>query len=361
MSTSSQSYPMNGGDDQHSYIHNSSYQKAGIDGVQEKARQYILENLDLLNMNPNLSTFTIADFGCSIGPNTFHAVQNIIDIVKLKHLKESQEDSRVAPLEFQVYFNDLPNNDFNTLFRTQPPSSKQEYFSVGVPGSFYGRVLPRNSIHIGNTSFTTHWLSKVPEEICDKKSPSWNKNYIHCNNLIEEVTEAYKVQFEKDMGVFLKARAEELVPGGLMITLGQCLPDGVAMYETWSGIVKDTIGDCLQDMATLGVTTEEKIEMFNLPVYFPQVSELKGAIEQNKRFTIEMMEIVSHPLEAVQLSNNFITSMYRAILSTVIERHFGGSVVDELFRQFAKKLSEHPIDFEKCKKQMVYHIVLKRK
>ncbi|CAA0406198.1 unnamed protein product [Arabidopsis thaliana] len=341
MSTSSQSYPMSGGDDQHSYIHNSSYQKAGIDGVQEKARQYILENLDLLNMNPNLSTFTIADFGCSIGPNTFHAIQYIIDIVKLKHLKESQEDSRVAPLEFQVYFNDLPNNDFNTLFRTQPPSSKQEYFSVGVPGSFYGRVLPRNSIHIGNTSFTTHWLSKVPEEVCDKNSLAWNKNYIHCNNLIEEVTEAYKVQFEKDMGVFLKARAEELVPGGLMITLGQCLPDGVAMYETWSG--------------------SKKIEMFNLPVYFPQVSELKGAIEQNKRFTIEMMEIVSHPLEAVQLSNNFITSMYRAILSTVIERHFGGSVVDELFRQFAKKLSEHPIDFEKCKKQMVYHIVLKRK
>ncbi|CAE6206012.1 unnamed protein product [Arabidopsis arenosa] len=357
MSTSSQSYPMSGGDDKHSYIHNSSYQKAGIDGVQEKARQYILKNLDLLNMNPNLSTFTIADFGCSIGPNTFHAVQNIIDIVKLK---ESQEN-RFVPLEFQVYFNDLPNNDFNTLFRTQPPSSGQEYFSVGVPGSFYGRVLPRNSIHIGNTSFTTHWLSKVPEEVCDKKSPAWNKNYIHCNDLIEEVTEAYKVQFTKDMRVFLKARAEELVAGGLMIALGQCLPDGVAMYETWPGIVKDTIGDCLQDMATLGLTTEEKIEMFNLPVYFPQSSELKGAIEQNKSFTIEMMEIVSHPLEAMQLSNNFVTSMYRAILSTVIEEHFGDSVVDELFRRFAEKLSKHPIDFEKCKKQMVYHIVLKRK
>ncbi|XP_010440982.1 PREDICTED: probable S-adenosylmethionine-dependent methyltransferase At5g38780 [Camelina sativa] len=360
MSTSSQSYPMSGGDDQHSYIHNSSYQKAVIDGVEEKARQYILEKIDLLNLNPDLSTFTIADFGCSIGPNTFHAVQNIIDIVKLKHLKESQGISTHVPLEFQVCFNDLPNNDFNTLFRTLPPSFEQKYFSVGVPGSFYGQVLPRNSIHIGHTSYTTHWLSKVPENVCDKKSPAWNKNYIHCNNLLEEVTEAYKVQFTKDMSVFLKARAEELVPGGLMIALGECFPDDVAMYETWSGIVLDTIGDCLLDMATSGVLTHEQIELFSMPVYFPQYSELERAIEQNGSFTIEMMETTRHPLEAKQLTNDFVTSMFRAFLSTMIEKHFGYTVVDQLFNQLAKKLSKHPLDFEKCKKNMVYYIVLKR-
>lgn len=225
-------------------------QKAAIDETEEKTRQYILENFDLLNLNPNLNTLAIADFGCSVGPNTFHVIQNIINAVKLKHLKESQGNNLV-PLEFQVYLNDQPNNDFNTLFRTLPPSSVQEYFSVGVPGSFHGRVLPRNSIHIGHTSYTTHWLSKVPDHICDKKSPAWNRHYIQCNNLIEEVTKAYKVQFTKDMSVFLKARAEELVPGGLMIVLGQCLPDGVAMYETWLGIVQDIIGDCLLNMVTL--------------------------------------------------------------------------------------------------------------
>ncbi|MBW1279462.1 class I SAM-dependent methyltransferase, partial [Escherichia coli] len=92
----------------------------------------------------------------------------------------------------------------------------------GVPGSFYGRVLPRNSIHIGLTSYTTHWLSKVPEHVCDKKSRAWNKTYIQCNDLIEEVTKAYKVQFTEDMNVFLEARAQELVPGGLIIAVGQC-------------------------------------------------------------------------------------------------------------------------------------------
>lgn len=96
-------------------------------------------------------------------------------------------------------------------------------------------------------------------------------------------------------------------------------------------------------------------------MYFPQFSELKEEIEQNGSFTIEMMESVSHSLETMHLTNDFIASMYRAILSTVVEDHFGDGVVDELFDQLAKKLSKHPIDFEKCKKQMVYYIVLKRK
>ncbi|EOA19224.1 hypothetical protein CARUB_v100077051mg, partial [Capsella rubella] len=335
--------------------------KAAMDGVEEKAKQYILEKFDLLTLNPDLSTFRIADFGCSIGPNTFHAIQNIIDAVKLKHLKESQENSLVSSLEFQVFFNDQSNNDFNTLFRTLPTSFEQEYLSVGVPGSFYGRVLPKNSIHIGTTSCTTHWLSGVPEQVFDKKSPAWNKSYIYCNNLIEEVTKAYKDQYTQDMSLFLKARAEELVPGGLMIMLGLYLPDGVAMYETWPGIVKDTMGDCLQEMAKLGITSHEKIEMFSMPLYFPYFSEVKGVIEENESFTIELMETVRHPLEAAELTNDFMISTYRAVMPTFIEKHFGNGKVDELFNRLAKKFSEHPIDFEKCKKQMIYYVVLKRK
>ncbi|XP_010496097.2 PREDICTED: probable S-adenosylmethionine-dependent methyltransferase At5g38780 [Camelina sativa] len=355
MSTSSHSYPMSSGDDQHSYIYNSSYQKACIDGNEEKTRRYILEKFDLLNLNSDLNTLNIADFGCSIGPNTFHAVQYIIDGVKSTH------ENRLVPLEFQVFFNDQPNNDFNTLFRTQPASSKGEYFSFGVPGSFHGRVLPRNSIHIGHTSYATHWLSEIPEHVCDKKSPAWNNYYIHCNNLIEDVTKAYKVQFTKDMRVFLEARAEEIVPEGLMIILGQCLPDGVPHSETWQGVVVDMIGDCLMDMAKLGVTTVEAIELFSIPVYFPQFSELEREIEQYRSFTLEMMEIISHPLEDIPLSNEFMTSMFRAIFYTIIKEHFGQGVVDELFDRLAKKLTKYPIDFKKCKKHVNYFMLLKRK
>ncbi|CAH2079691.1 unnamed protein product [Thlaspi arvense] len=358
MTSAYNSFPMTGGNGQHSYLHNSSYQKAAIDGAEEKTRQCILEKLSR-QLNSDLGIVRIADFGCSSGPNTFHAVQNIIDTVKFKQLKENNEGS-LMPLEFQVFFNDQPNNDFNTLFRTLPPSFQREYFSVGVPGSFYGRLLPTQSIHIGHTSYTTHWLSEVPKDVCVKNSLAWNKNYILCNNAIEEVTKAYKIQFIKDMRVFLEARAEEIVHGGLMFVLGQCLADGVNMSETWQGIVVDTIGNCLMDMAKSGLTSKEKVELFNLPVYFPQFSELKREIERNRCFTIETMETISHPLEDNPLSNNFIISMFRAILNTIIKEHFGEGVVNELFDRLAKKLAMYPIDFKKCEKHVNYFILLKR-
>lgn len=229
-------------------------QKVAIDGAKEKTSEAILEKLDLglLNSNSDANILRIADFGCSFGPNTFEVVQNIIDTVKQKQKQLKGNNGFIGPLlEFQVYFNDQPNNDFNTLFRTQTLSAKRVYLSVGVPGSFHGRVLPKNSLHIGHTSYTLHWLSTVPQHVSDKNSPAFNKTYIQCNNLVEEVTEAYKIQFKKDIGGFLEARAEELVSGGLMILSGQCLPDGIPKASTWQGVVIDMIGDCLMDMAKL--------------------------------------------------------------------------------------------------------------
>ncbi|CAE6202013.1 unnamed protein product [Arabidopsis arenosa] len=275
MPTFPQSFPMNGGDGPHSYIHNSSYQKVAIDGAKERTREAILEKLDLelLNRNSESSILRIADFGCSIGPNTFDVVQNIIDT----------------------------------------------------------------------------------------ESPALNKSYIQCNNLVDEVTKAYKIQFKKDIGGFLEARAEELVSGGLMILSGQCLPDGIPKALTWQGVVIDMIGDCLMDMAKLGITSKEKIELFSLPTYIPHISEFKANIEQNENFTIETMEEISHPMDYMPLTNDFITSMFRAILNTIIEKHFGDGVVDELFDRLAKKLDKYPINFRRCKKYVNYFIVLKRK
>lgn len=75
---------------------------------------------------------------------------------------------------------------------------------------------------------------------------------------------------------------------------------------------------------------------------------------------IEMMETINHPMEGMALTNDFITSMFRALFTTSIEEHFGDGVVDELFDRFAKKLSKHPIDFEMWKTQVGYYGVLKR-
>lgn len=83
-------------------------------------------------------------------------MQNIIDSVELKFQHECP-----AAIEFQVFFNDHSDNDFNTLFKSLPQS--RSYYAAGVPGSFYSSLFPKSSLHFVHSSYTLHWLSKVPK------------------------------------------------------------------------------------------------------------------------------------------------------------------------------------------------------
>lgn len=109
----------------------------------------------------------IADLGCSSGPNTLFVVSELIKLVE----KLRQKSGHQSP-EIQVLLNDLPGNDFNTIFKSLPSfqknlSSQLEakdaglYFFAGVPGSFYSRLFTRNSLHFVHSSYSLHWLSQV--------------------------------------------------------------------------------------------------------------------------------------------------------------------------------------------------------
>ena len=111
-------------------------------------------------------SLAIADLGCSSGPNTFFAVSELIKTVE----KLCRKLNHKSP-EYKVFFNDLPGNDFNNIFKSldtfkQKLCDEMEtgigpcYFS-GVPGSFYGRVFPDQSLHFVHSSYSLQWLSKV--------------------------------------------------------------------------------------------------------------------------------------------------------------------------------------------------------
>ncbi|KAF5801363.1 putative loganate O-methyltransferase [Helianthus annuus] len=187
--------------------------------------------------------FLIADLGCSIGPNTFIAVKNIINSVQLKY-----QTLKITPTpEFQVFFNDHASNDFNTLFKTLP--SDKHYYAAGVPGSFYARLFPRSSFHLIYSSFALHWLSKVPGEVMERGSPAWNKGRVHYGGAEEEVVMAYKQQYERDMHGFLNARAEEVVCGGLVVVLVPGRPNEVPHSKCIGNVLFEILGCCLLEMA----------------------------------------------------------------------------------------------------------------
>ncbi|KAL9381295.1 hypothetical protein Peur_026952 [Populus x canadensis] len=284
------SWAMVGGDGPQSYTQNSSYQKGVVDASKEMVTEGIKDKLDFksLGFDSSNCTFRIADFGCSVGPNTFLAVENIIKAVEHKR-------SLQRPLAFQVFFNDVPTNDFNTLFKTLHSSRK--YFAAGLPGTFYGRLLPKSTLHFAYSSYCLQWLSKVPNEVVDSKSPAWNKGSIQCDGLKKEVTKAYSAQFQSDMNTFLNARAQEIVGGGLMVIIMAGLPDGIFMSQAGVGMYYDLLGSCLVDMAKLGVISEEKVDSFNLPLYYSSSKEIEEIIKVNGNFSIEIMDSLSHQIQ----------------------------------------------------------------
>nr|XP_027065495.1 probable S-adenosylmethionine-dependent methyltransferase At5g38780 [Coffea arabica] len=164
---------MNGGADSKSYAQNSSYQKGVIEAARGEILQAIKEKLEFKNDCPR--TFVIADYGCSSGPNTFLAMQNVVEAVELKNKSLQQSPT----LNFHVFFNDLGDNDFNILFKSLP--SHLRYLAAAVLGSFYERLSPNASLHLAYLFYALHWVSKVPEEVRDHTSLAWIKSKTYCS------------------------------------------------------------------------------------------------------------------------------------------------------------------------------------
>lgn len=80
----------------------------------------------------------IADLGCSSGPHIFSNMKDIVEAVE----GAAMATTRKAP-KFRVYLNNLPTNDFNTVFQALPiwhrelktcTSSVLQTVCTGYPG-----------------------------------------------------------------------------------------------------------------------------------------------------------------------------------------------------------------------------------
>ncbi|KAA0036209.1 salicylate carboxymethyltransferase-like [Cucumis melo var. makuwa] len=305
------------------------------------------------------TSITMADLGCSSGQNTLMIVSYLI-----KHVEEARQKLHQRPLEYQIFLNDLHGNDFNAVF-TSLPSFLEDLevqiggdfgpcFFHGVPGSFYVRLFPTDSIHFFHSSSSLHWLSQVPMGIEN------NKGNIYIGSTSpKSVAEAYYKQFQKDFSMFLKCRAEELVMGGHMVLtlVGRTSedPSKSGGYYIW-----ELLGLALNTMVAEGIVEEKKADSFNIPYYIPSPKEVEAEVVKEGSFILNLLKASSINLNHIvhetdqqdhsssPLINNSLANAddydfakcIQSVAEPLLIHHFGEEIMDELFIRHKKIVAD---------------------
>ncbi|KAF5959649.1 hypothetical protein HYC85_000858 [Camellia sinensis] len=155
----------------------------------------------------------VADLGCAAGPNTFSVISTVKECVA----KNCKELNCQTP-ELQVYMNDLPGNDFNTLFKGLSEfgggggdkCDGVSCYVMGVPGSFHSRLF------LGTTCIwcipPTVSIGSLRHQKDSAEGLALNKGKIYISMTSPPIVrEAYLSQFHEDFTNFLNSRSQEVV------------------------------------------------------------------------------------------------------------------------------------------------------
>ncbi|KAM3742028.1 hypothetical protein ACB098_07G041600 [Castanea mollissima] len=333
---------MNGGIGETSYANNSLVQQKVI-SLTRPITEEAITNLYCRTLPRSLA---IADLDCYSGPNPLFVVSELIKVVDKLRKKLGHES-----LEYQVFLNDLPGNDFNTIFKLLPSFQKQMSCQMGpgagpclfsgTPGSFYGRLLPSNSLHFVHSSYSLQWLSQVLEGLDNNKG-----NIYMASTSPPSVHRAYYKQFQRDFLVFLKCRADELMVGGGMVLtfLGRRSEDPSSKECCY---IWELLAMTLNDM----VFEEDKMDSFNIPQYTPSPSKVKIEVLKGGYFSIDRLEVSTviwndydsefYPSIAFSDDGCSVANCMRAVAKPLLVNQFGDAIIDEVFRRYRKIISDH--------------------
>ncbi|KAL2538311.1 Jasmonate O-methyltransferase [Forsythia ovata] len=352
---------MNKGEGETSYAKNSIVQMKIISVATSIIEEAVVECLEKKLTDESMG---IADLGCSSGPNTLMVISEIIDIVYERTNKTG------SPLpELRIYLNDLPGNDFNNIFISLPEFYKklkinkniaqEGCFISAMPGSFYGRLFPKKSLHFVHSSSSLHWLSQVPCALDSSILKPLNKGKIYISkSSLSSVHDAYLSQFKRDFSLFLKCRSKEIVVGGHLVLsfMGRVSADPSSEESCMQW---ELLAQALMSMVLEGLVEEEKVDSFNAPYYAPSAEEVRSTIEEEDSFTINRLEAFEIDWDGGAPSNNNfqnkinkiekynlsrgqqVAKTIRAVVESMLEIHFGREIMDELFKRYAELVDDY--------------------
>ncbi|GAV56779.1 Methyltransf_7 domain-containing protein [Cephalotus follicularis] len=327
---------MNKGDGENSFAKNSAYTQT----VVFKTKPLLESALQSLFTKDffTCKLLNVADLGCSSNPSAYALMSTVIENVRLK----CRELNCQVP-EIQFYLNDLVGNDFNTLFNGLSTFDQKgvSCFVMAAPGSFHGRLFPRNTMDLIHSSYSVHWLSQAPS-LTSKEGLPLNKGKMYISKTSPPaVSKAYLAQFQEDFILFLKSRSQEVVSNGVMVlTLhGRQSPDPSSKQSCY---LWDLLADATAHMISLGLVEESKLDSFNVPYYIPSQEELQNLVDGEGSFATEHMDTFTlligdkniWPIWELTAKN------IRSFTEPMMSNHFGEAIMDKLYNRLTHLLVE---------------------
>ncbi|XP_057530354.1 probable methyltransferase TCM_000336 [Amaranthus tricolor] len=354
-------FHMKGGHDETSYSRNSSLQKKASDMV----KHITLEAIQEVYMRTTPEILAMADLGCSSGLNSLSMIKDLYQAVEdayrttlINGPKSSTMKTQAKLSSVSVYLNDLPTNDFNSIFRALPEFFDEEkrghlrpsLFVAASPGSFYDPIFPPNFLHFIYSSYSLHWLSKIPAGIYDENGKSMNKGCIYiCERSPQTIIRAYAQQFREDFSRFLRLRSQELTPGGSMVLvfLGR---EGLDHIDRGNSFLWELLARSFTILISKGEIEEEKLNSYDVHFYAPSQEEIEE--EVGKEGSFKLVHLEKFQIEREKGNNGIsygvaVASTVRAIQESMISHHFGQHILNSLFDTYA-----HLVDEEMSKQEI---------
>ncbi|CAL5047058.1 unnamed protein product [Urochloa decumbens] len=316
-------------------------------------------------------TMVVADLGCSSGPNTLRFVSEVIGIIA-RYCKELGLPHDHPQLQF--FLNDLPGNDFNNLFelvdqfkksiaRNRQGEALPPCYISGLPGSFYTRLFPCQSVHLFHSLFCLQWRSQAPEGLKGMKKTSQDKGDIYITKTTSSsIVRLFQQQFQRDFSLFLKLRYEELVFGGQIILtfIGRKYED---VFSGESNHLYGLLAQSLQYLVDEGLVKKEKLDSFYLPIYSPSVGEVVAIVEQSGLFNMNHVKLFETNWDPYDDSESDVvhdsirsgvnvSKCIRAVMEPLVASHFGETILDRLFKEYARRVAKH-LEKEKMKHAVI--------
>lgn len=328
---------------------------AGAEDVILGGFDLIQRSLDITLVEHDAKSFRCADFGCADGGTSLKMWARVFSSIAEKR----------PGIDLELFYDDLPNSDFNQLFRsvhglTNFKSYLQEFPSVltfASANSFHTQVLPEASLDFGFSALASHYLTKPPCNI---------SNHIHMVGAEGEERANFQEQGKLDWERFLGSRAFELKRNGTLCVVNPGIDKdghhlgnigGVHLWNIFNDIWKKFVND--------GVITETEYRSTNFPQHYRTVAECIEPVTDPRNavfrsgLRLEHVEtrIVRCPKaraftehrDVDRFVNEYVPSLRSWIEPTMLKgislnrpSNERNSIIDKLFEQFTDHVKIKP-------------------